>query len=179
MGPGPLPASPPGASSGTPEFLFPAQVQGQCSIKAELHWLLQESGLSSQLEARPSQGGAWGQLLSWACGHWASQRVGSWAAPAALCLWGAAPQERGLSGCFSAHISWKGYGSLHQDPRSPSEALGAERGISLKGGEVQRWVPVAAGFKPGGPWAQLCPACVPPPRKQGVAASLFIHADRG
>lgn len=43
-------------------------------------------------------------------------------------------------------------------------------------------MPVAAGFKPGGPWAQLWPARVPPPHKQGgLHHSSFtpIEADQG
>lgn len=42
-----------------------------------------------------------GQLLSWACGHWASQPVGSWAAPAALCLGGQPHRTVGVQGAVA------------------------------------------------------------------------------
>lgn len=71
----------------------PDQVQGQCSIKAELHWLLQESGGSAPGwrpdPARVEPGG------SFSAGHVGIGHHSQWGPGQhlLLCVWGGSPTE--------------------------------------------------------------------------------------
>lgn len=96
MLPGPLPA-------GSPPSQGPAQPRSKANVPPRLSCTGSCTSLGAHLPAggQTQPGGAWAQLLSWACGHLASQPVGSWAAPAALCLGGQPQRNVGFQGALA------------------------------------------------------------------------------
>lgn len=144
---GPLPPGPsPTHQCGAAEFLPAAHVQGQCPCRR----------LGARLPAggRPEPGGSTAQP-----GHLHRSQLGSRAAS------DAPPPGRSPKEAPASRVIWQACfpradGSYHQDPRSPGERPGENRGVSLRAGKGL-----------GKAVASACPS----PASGSPATSLHLH----